>query len=422
MEHDPEHLLPSGPLLPAPRGRRERLVSGAFQTLTRFAGLRPGLLPEHMRRQLRIFGASDEQVLRVLPNLRSLAEWPYHWEAEGDARAAEGDWYNAFTSYYIAQRLLMAQTPLKRRLYQLALDAYAKVEQPTLERFTVKNEAGDEIAGYLQIPEGVTGPVPCVVMVPGITGTKEELHPYSTPLLRRGVAIARLDNPMYGETSGILRHHSIDNPRHVVTHVAKDPRIDPTRVHLHGMSLGAHFAISAAHGSDIAGLTVLCPPYRPGNYFRDLPTLNRTALQHMTQHRTAEQLQKFTEELTLEHVAPELRMPLRIFHGGRDRTIPLTEGLDLAIAHSGPIALTVYERDHHNCLEHVDEITALTLEFIRDPLLVCAQHAAIERLDVAATVHVTDYDAAVVAAGGLPRRGRTRMPFIMPGQRTPKGA
>ncbi|MCW2956298.1 MAG: protein of unknown function hydrolase family protein [Thermoleophilia bacterium] len=421
MQHDPQHLLPSGPLLPTPRGRRERVVSSAFQTFTRFAGLRPGMLPEHMRRQLRIFGASDEQVARVLPKLRSLAEWPYHWEAEGDARAAEGDWYNAFTSFYIAQRLLMAQTPLKRRLYQLTLDAYAKVDQPKLERHTVRNDAGDEIVFYLQLPEGVTEPPPCVVMVPGITGTKEELHPYSTPLLQRGIAIARLDNPMYGETSGILRHHSVANPRHVVDFVARDPRIDASRIHLHGMSLGSHFALSAALDAPIAGLTVLCPPYRPGRYFRNLPTLNRSALQHMTQHRTADQVARFAEELTLERLAPALDMPLRIFHGGRDRTIPLADGVDLALAHGGPVALTVYERDHHNCLEHVDDITALTLEFIRDPHGVCARYAAVERLDIPATVHVTDYDAAVVAAGGQPRRGRARLPFMMPGQRAAKG-
>ncbi|MCW2925827.1 MAG: alpha/beta hydrolase [Thermoleophilia bacterium] len=419
MAIHPGHHQHGQRVSPLPRRPRERVAGAVFEAVTRIAGFRPEMIPDHLRRQLRIIGATDEMLAKVLPRLRTLAEWPYAWEAEGDARAARGDWFGAFTAWYVAQRILLAPSPLKARLYRLAVDAYALVDQPELERFHVTNEVGDRIAGYLQLPRGVQEgqAVPCVLMLPGITGTKEELHAFLQPLLRRGIAVARIDNPVYGETEGLLDHVSVVNARRVLEHLEGDARLDPRRLHLHGMSLGANFALQSARGSNAASVTVICAPFRPGRYFRELPTLNLTALQHMTQRRDVDDLVRFAEDNTLEFVAPELTMPVRIFHGGRDRTIPVADGHDLARAVAGPVALTVYERDHHNCLEHLDEITALTLELFDDPVAACERHAAVERVDAPASIHVTDEEALLAGAGVDSRRRLARLPFLLPGMR-----
>jgi len=413
MALHPGHHQRGQAIKPLPRRTRERVAGSVFEAVTRVAGLRPSIIPEHMRRQLRIIGASDEQIARVLPRLRSLGEWPYVWEAEGDARAAEGDWRGAFAAWYVAQRILLAPSPLKRRLYQLAVGAYARMEQPPLERFTVRNKLGDDIAGYLQLPYGARGgePVACVLMVPGVTGTKEELHPYCMPFLRRGLAVARIDSPVYGETTGLLTLETAANARFVVPHLAADPRLNSDRIHLHGMSMGAHFALTSAVHSHVASITVICPPFTPGVYLRDLPTLNLTAIQHMTRREDIDGLVAFADELSLKQVAPHIEVPVRIFHGGRDRTIPIADGIALAEAVGGPSALTIFERDHHNCLEHIDEITALTLEFLRDPHGACARREDVERVDVAATVHATDRDARRAVEGLEPTRRRVRLPF-----------
>ncbi|EFK95307.1 protein of unknown function, hydrolase family protein [sediment metagenome] len=211
------------------------------------------MMPDQMRRQLRLIGSSDEQVLRVLARMRGLADWPYAWEAEADARVAAGDWHGAFTGWYVAQRILMAPSPLKQRLYERSIEAYARIDQPPLERFFVPNPRGERIAGYLQLPTTAreSERVPCVLMVPGITGAKEELHAYCMPLLRRGFAIARIDNPVYGETEGLLDRVSTPNARSVLEHLARDPRLDPDALHLHGMSMGANFALHSALGSTL---------------------------------------------------------------------------------------------------------------------------------------------------------------------------
>lgn len=408
-------------LAPLPRRLRERVAGRTFETVTRIAGLRPSLMPEHLLRQLRIIGASDEQVARILPRLRSLGDWPHAWEADADACIARGDWHGAFAALYVAQRVLIAPTRLKERIYARAIDAYARVEQPPLERLRVSNGVGDEIAGYLQLPIGSSAaPQPVVLMLPGVTGTKEELHPYAMPLLKRGLAVARIDHPVYGETTGLLDHHTVANARHVIEHLREDPRIDGSQIHVHGMSMGAHFALHAIRDLDIASVTLICPPFRPGLFAARLPTLNLTALQHMTGLTTVDEIVRFATELDLELAAPTYTAPMRIFHGGRDRTVPCGDSLDLARATGGPVALTVYDRDHHNCLEHTDEMTAAALEFIRDPYGVCERFTSIERIDAPATLQATDHDAELVGAGIEPSRRRLRIPFTLPGSLRPK--
>lgn len=418
MAIHPGHHQRSEPLAPLPRRPRERVAGGAFRAVARMVGFRPELLPEHLRRQLRVIGASDEQVQRVLPRLRSLADWPYAWEDEGDARAADREWDAAFAAYYVSQRILLAPSPLKQRLYRLAVDAYGRIDQPRLERLRIDNGHGEQVAGYLQLPSRpMPRPVPCVLIVPGITGTKEELHAFAQPMLRRGVAVARIDNPVYGETEGVLDLHNVPNARFVLEHLATDPRLDPGSLHLYGMSMGANFALEAALDSCAASLSVICPPVQPSRYFAELPTLNLTAVQHMTRRRDIDDLMAFARQNDRIGTAAALELPVRIFHGGRDRTIPPDEASLLAATLAGPSAVTLYERDHHNCLEHLDEITAAVLEFVHDPAEVCARAAGVERIDEAASVQVTDEDATLARAGVQPARRLVRLPFLLPGSR-----
>src|SRR5687768_11070490 len=90
----------------------ELLVGTFFRAVTRIAGLRPELVPAHMRRQLEVIGVTEEQLRRVLRNVSSLGDWPYAWEAEGDRRSADGDWLGACAAYYVGQRILLHETRL----------------------------------------------------------------------------------------------------------------------------------------------------------------------------------------------------------------------------------------------------------------------------------------------------------------------
>lgn len=394
------------------------MAGRALEAFIRLGGFRPALMPDHMRRQLRIIGVSDAQLERAVRRMRTLADWPYVWEAEGDERLAAGEHAAAFAAYYCAQRMLITPSRLKERLYVLARTAYAQRAQPMIEQPEIRNAQGDRIGTIIQLPTSTQRhPSPVVLMLPGVTGTKEELHPYAMPLLRRGFAVARIDHPVYGETDGYVDHTTLTNARHVAQHLAADPRFDPSAIHLHGMSLGALFALHTAAAFEFASVTVICPPFAPGRYADQLPNANLTAIHQMTGLSDRAAVLDFARSLSLVDVAPELRMPLRIFHGGRDRTIPLSDALSLAEEVRGPRALTIYERDHHNCLEHIDEITALTLEFLRNPVAACVHAAPIERRDEAATMPALDTQTTRAATSIRRAALRGAAPIVVRGRR-----
>jgi len=106
----------------------------------------------------------------------------------------------------------------------------------------------------------------------------------------------------------------------------------------------------------------------------DLPSSNITAIQHMSGYDNFDDLYQLIKRLSLEPIAHQITIPVRIFHGGRDKTIPVSHAQLIADAVSGDAAVTIYERDHHNCLEHFDDIMAATLEFLTDPARVIADY------------------------------------------------
>jgi alpha-beta hydrolase superfamily lysophospholipase len=371
----------------------DRAAGAFFRIATRWTGLRPSLVPGNLRRQLEIIGVGEDELGRVLRNLRNLADWPYAWEAEGDRLLAEGRMFDAAAAWYVGQRLLLSDSPLKRRLYRQARELYADLVSHHLERISVEVPAGT-VAGYLDLPTRpapATG-FPAVFMLPGVTATKEELHVFAEPLVQRGWAVVRVDNPGYGESTGIFDVTSPRNAVHVMEHMAKDPRLNADAFHLMSMSLGGHCALHSSYDSLATSTTIIAAPFNPHEYLHELAESNITALKRMLGVESFEAVWEIISAFPLSGVADRITIPVRIFHGGRDRTIPVSEGSRIATSVAGPTALTIYERDHHNCLEHFDEIMAHTLEWLDDPeptLLAAAREQQLSE-NISATAESTE--------------------------------
>lgn len=349
------------------RRRPSEWVTGrALRIVTRATGVRPEIVPAHVRRQLAVVGITDDMLDRVLRSIRHLDEWPTIWEAEGDQHATAGEYGLATPCYYVAQRVLLTDSILKQRLYRKCLSTYRLIQHAApLEDVRIEH-GHNRIAGYLQVPSA-PDPLPLVVMVPGITMTKEEMHPYAEPMLRRGVAVCRIDNPRYGETSGMLVFGSERNPAVVAEHLADDPRIDRSRIHLFGLSLGGFWSLhSAATPTPAASVTTISTPFRPEDYLGELPTMNLTALQHMTGARNFEDLLDHSHAINLDQAAHRIDVPVRAYHGGRDRTIPPFELERIDHWLPAPVHARLFERDHHGCIEHLETIVAETLEWIME--------------------------------------------------------
>ena len=358
---------PTAPRMPLRAG--ERVAGSFFRLATRWTGLRPSLVPAHLRRQLSLIGVDESNLARVLRNLRSLGDWPYAWEAEGDRLLAEGRIFDASAAWYVGQRLLLTDSALKRRLYQQSRELYVASAGTNLEQIRV-DVPGGTVAGYLTIPERTPAPpagYPTVFMLPGVTSTKEELHVFAEPLIQRGWAVVRVDNPGYGETTGTFTAASLRNITRVMDDVASDPRLNPNQFHLVAMSLGGHCALHSSYDSRAVSTTVIAAPFAPHEYMHALPVSNITGVQRMLDVDTFNETWNIIRSFDLTNVAERIAIPVSVIHGGRDRTVPVSEATRIASMISGPASVTIYERDHHNCLEHFEDMMAVTLEWLDDP-------------------------------------------------------
>ncbi|GAA0954715.1 alpha/beta hydrolase [Actinocorallia libanotica] len=110
--------------------------------------------------------------------------------------------------------------------------------------------AGVRCAGYLYLPSG-PGPVPCVVLCHGFSGTMDRLFDYAERFAAEGLAALVFDYRSFGESDGEPRQvPDIDGQlvdvRAAVAFARAHERVDPGRVLLWGNSLGGAHAITVA--------------------------------------------------------------------------------------------------------------------------------------------------------------------------------
>lgn len=133
---------------------------------------------------------------------------------------------------------------------------------------------GSSLGATLSFPEHTAGKVPAVVLV-GTNGPADRTEPvgathvfdlYAQALNAAGFAVLRYDNRGIGESTtktrpeNIRRQHFIDDAAAAVRAAAADPRIDPSRVFVLGLSEGAETAMAAAlQGAPLRGLVFVGP-------------------------------------------------------------------------------------------------------------------------------------------------------------------
>lgn len=124
--------------------------------------------------------------------------------------------------------------------------------------------AGVRCAGYLYLPAD-SGPVPCVVLCHGFSGTMDRLFDYAERFAAEGFAALVFDYRGFGESDGEPRQlPDIDGQlidiRAAVAFVREHERVDPGRVLLWGNSLGgAHVISVAASDPRIAAVVAQIP-------------------------------------------------------------------------------------------------------------------------------------------------------------------
>jgi 5-aminopentanamidase len=180
------------------------------------------------------------------------------------------------------------------------------------------------LAAYLRIP-GTSKKPPVVIMMPGLDSVKEELQATAEYMLARGMAIIAVDGPGQGEAEYEL---PIEPAYERVATAVADylqgrDNIDPARIGAFGVSLGGYYAArAAAYESRIKAAVSLAGPFQWSLDWDILPPQTRATFQRRSGAATQAQAREKLSELTLEHAAARITIPLLVAAGGRDRLVP----------------------------------------------------------------------------------------------------
>ena len=147
---------------------------------------------------------------------------------------------------------------------------------------TVPTPAGHTLAGTLTIPRGATGsrPVAAIVTItgsgpedrdealPGVKGYRP-FRQFADSLGRRGIAVLRMDDRGYGESTGDHKSATsadfADDIRAGLAYLRTRPEIDATRLGLLGHSEGGLIApLVALHEPELRGIVLLAGPSKGG--------------------------------------------------------------------------------------------------------------------------------------------------------------
>lgn len=134
---------------------------------------------------------------------------------------------------------------------------------------------GERLAAYLYRP-AATGPVPCVVMAHGFSGTRDDALPgYAEAFRDAGYAVLLFDYRHFGASTGQPRQlldiaRQQDDYRAVVDWARHADGVDPDRIVLWGSSFsGGHVIVVAAGDPRIAAVIAQAP------YTDSVPVIRR---------------------------------------------------------------------------------------------------------------------------------------------------
>ena len=252
-----------------------------------------------------------------------------------------GEKLNRAASYLItAERLQAHDAPGRLALYRRHLDLFAEgaaLSGENCRRVEIPYE-GKTLAALYVRAEGVAGPAPLLVQVNGLDSTKEMKCRVGLPawLARRGVSSLVVDQPGTGEALRLqgltARFDSEHWASRVVDWLQARDDVDPARIGLEGVSLGGYYAPRAVAFEPRFACGVV---WGANHDWRDvqkrrLEKEGNFPVPHYWAHvcwvwgaRDVAEFMRIAEQVHLDGVVEQIRVPFLVTHGEKDSQIPL---------------------------------------------------------------------------------------------------
>lgn len=328
-------------------------------------------------------GVDPNDLDRLKARIERWDDWCRIWSEEGAMHARLGlaaldarrmitasECFLRASIYYHYGKHLFADRPEEYRVaHERMLRCYkaaASEMEPHAEHVLFPFE-GACLHGWLRIPDNASHP-PVAIILPGLDACKEELHAWSEPFLRRGLATLTLDGPGQGETAFALPVRT--DWGKVIGAVIDGLQyrgVDADTVGVVGQSLGALYApLAASQEPRIKACIANCGPYDWGRVLPQMPQVSQSVFRVRSHSATAEQAQELANKLTMSGAAERIACPLLVVFGGGDRLIPPSEGERLAREGNGKFVL--YEEGNHVCFNIPYKFRPLTADWMAETL------------------------------------------------------
>jgi dipeptidyl aminopeptidase/acylaminoacyl peptidase len=219
--------------------------------------------------------------------------------------------------------------------------------QPPITRLEIPFRGVDLVA-HLRRPAD-SGPLPVVMLLPGVDSSKEEYHVFSEVFLRRGLATLVLEGPGQGETWFAMK--MIDDYEKalsaVIDFLGTLPLIDTNRVAVYGRSMGGYLAPRAAAFEPRLKAVVSAGGIYDLSYWQRLPESVRHNFRHAWGLDNMDEAAERAKSVSLAGLVDRISCPLLLVHTGRDTVFPKAGAERMKAEATGPAELVIYDEGTH---------------------------------------------------------------------------
>lgn len=355
-----------------------RLTIPRTNRLLRFGASR--VLPASSRARFAEMRLPQAEVDETLGQIRSLNDWAEAWTGTaqrflgetrrgGDMTPVEAAHSRQLAAlcYHVAAFFAFGDERLTRTSRSASTTLFGQslgLLMPETRKVNVRWRS-KTMPGYLTVPSWATGRRPLVVLMNGVTTSREELILWSDEFLAQGLAVLALDTPGFGEASA-LGPVSLDNDDitdGIFELAESDPGLDPTKVSLVGISLGGTMALrAAAQERRIAAVVAVTPPYEPARW---LGASSPVSLAQMVPlFGGYDQLADFVLGLDMPTTLAEIQAQVLVFGAGHDLVVPPPEASRLAAALGDQATLVWFDDAGHALFDALPEWTREAAEWL----------------------------------------------------------
>jgi pimeloyl-ACP methyl ester carboxylesterase len=291
---------------------------------------------------------------RVGAELESKAQW---YEAQGMKRTAR-DMYLRASLMYGSASYSYPPGDSRRASFRVATNRgtanVIRLSDQRIVRLEVEFE-GKNLYALLHLPAHTDGPIPLVLMLPGMDMYKEDWTKVAEEYyLPRGIAVLGVDGPGQGESY----HHgltvTLDNYERAISRlidvVSDREEIDGDKIGLWGVSMGSYWGLrSAAHDKRIKAVATAMGCYG------DMSTIFGKAQPGFKANFM--RMSGYTDEAAFDAeigsnmgvlpVVDKITVPVLMSYGEFDELSTIEETIDLFDHISSPKRLMVFEQEFH---------------------------------------------------------------------------